>query len=37
IFKFETDGSLTAQQVLDKAVEILEATASEFTAAVEAL
>ena len=37
ILKFETDGSLTAQQVLDKAVEILEATASEFTAAVEAL
>jgi DNA-directed RNA polymerase subunit D len=37
IFKFETDGSLTAQQVLDKAVEILAATASEFTAAVEAL
>ena len=37
IFKFETDGSLTAQQVLDKAVEILEATASEFTAVVEAL
>ena len=37
IFKYETDGSLTAQQVLDKAVGILEATASEFTAAVEAL
>jgi DNA-directed RNA polymerase subunit D len=37
IFKYETDGSLTAQQVLDKAVEILEAKATEFTAAVEAL
>ena len=34
IFKFETDGSLTARQVLDKAVEILDAKAKEFRDAV---
>lgn len=34
IFKYETDGSLTARQVLDKAVEILEAKAGEFADAV---
>ncbi len=34
IFTFETDGSLTAQQVLDKAVEILLARAKEFQNAV---
>ncbi len=37
IFKFETDGSLTARQALDKAVEILSAEASEFASQVEAL
>ena len=37
IFKFETDGSLTAQQVLDKAVEILEQKAEEFAAVVDEL
>lgn len=36
IFKYETDGSLTARQVLDKAVEILRAKAEEFRSAVEA-
>jgi DNA-directed RNA polymerase subunit D len=30
VFKFETDGSLTAQQVLNKAVEILSAEAQDF-------
>ncbi len=34
IFTFETDGSLTAKQVLDKAVEILLARAKEFQNAV---
>lgn len=37
LFKFETDGSLTARQVLDKAVEILKAEADEFSAQVDAL
>ncbi len=37
VFKYETDGSLTARQVLDKAVEILEQKAEEFAAVVEAL
>ena len=37
LFKFETDGSLTAQQALDKAVEILAAEALEFKSQVEAL
>ena len=37
VFKFETDGSLTAQQVLDKAVEILSADAKEFAEKVAAL
>ena len=32
-----TDGSLTARQVLDKAVEILKAEADEFSAQVDAL
>ena len=32
VFKFETDGSLTAQQVLDKAVEILSENAKAFAA-----
>ncbi|MCQ2084746.1 MAG: DNA-directed RNA polymerase subunit D [archaeon] len=36
-FKFETDGSLTARQVLDKAVEILSAKAEEFAAVVDTL
>ena len=35
LFRYETDGSLTARQVLDKAVEILKATADEFEAAVD--
>ena len=34
VFKFETDGSLTAQQVLDKAAEILSVNAKEFGEAV---
>ena len=37
VFKYETDGSLTARQVLDKAVEILEQKAEEFAAVVDAL
>lgn len=37
IFKFETDGSLTARQALDKAVEILAAEATEFSGQIEAL
>lgn len=37
IFKFETDGSLTARQALDKAVEILSAEASDFASDIEAL
>ena len=37
IFKFETDGSLTAQQALDKAVEILADEAKDFKAQIEAL
>lgn len=36
-FKYETDGSLTARQVLDKAVEILSAKAEEFASAVDQL
>ena len=35
LFKYETDGSLTARQVLDKAVEILEKKAEEFSALVD--
>ena len=31
LFKFETDGSLTAQQTLDKALEVLKSEADEFT------
>ena len=34
VFKFETDGSLTAQQVLDKAAEILAKESEEFKAQV---
>ena len=37
IFKFETDGSLTARQALDKAVEILSREADEFAEGIEAL
>ena len=37
IFKFETDGSLTAQQALDKAVEILAEEARDFKSQIEAL
>ena len=37
VFKYETDGSLTARQVLDKAVEILEQKAEEFAAVVDEL
>ncbi len=37
VFKFETDGSLTAQQVLDKATEILVDQAKDFAAQVAAL
>ena len=37
VFKFETDGSLTARQALDKAVEILASEAQEFKAQVEEL
>ena len=37
VFKFETDGSLTAQQVLDKAAEILVEGAKDFAAQVAAL
>ncbi|MDO5853810.1 MAG: DNA-directed RNA polymerase subunit D, partial [Thermoplasmata archaeon] len=37
VFKFETDGSLTARQALDKAVEILTAEAEDFKAQIEAL
>ncbi|MDR2845755.1 MAG: DNA-directed RNA polymerase subunit D [Candidatus Methanoplasma sp.] len=36
-FQFETDGSLTARQLLDKAVEILAAEANEFAAGIEGL
>lgn len=36
-FKFETDGSLTAQQALDKAVEILADEANDFKAQLEQL
>ena len=36
-FKFETDGSLTAQQALDKAVEILADEAEDFKSQLEAL
>lgn len=36
-FKFETDGSLTAQQTLDKALEILADEAHEFKAQLESL
>ena len=34
VFKFETDGSLTAQQVLDKATEILKKESEEFKSQV---
>ena len=37
VFKYETDGSLTARQVLDKAVEILEQKAEEIAAVVDEL
>ncbi|MCQ2079344.1 MAG: DNA-directed RNA polymerase subunit D [archaeon] len=37
LFKFETDGSLTARQVLDSAVEILNRNATEFGEIVDAL
>ena len=37
VFKFETDGSLTAQQALDKAMEILASEAQDFKAQLEAL
>lgn len=37
VFKFETDGSLTAQQVLDKAAEILSEEAKDFAEQVAAL
>lgn len=37
VFKFETDGSLTAQQALDKAVEILADEANDFKAQLEEL
>ena len=37
VFKYATDGSLTARQVLDKAVEILEQKAEEFAAVVDEL
>ncbi len=37
IFKFETDGSLTAKQVLDKATEILSENAKNFAEQVSAL
>ena len=37
LFKFETDGSLTARQVLDKAVEILSAEALAIASQADAL
>jgi len=37
VFKFETDGSLTAQQVLDKAAEILSEEAKAFADSIAAL
>ncbi len=37
LFKFETDGSLTAQQALDKALEVLAGEAQDFKAQLEAL
>lgn len=37
LFKFETDGSLTAQQTLDKALEVLTSEANEFASQLEAL
>ncbi|MBO4502264.1 MAG: DNA-directed RNA polymerase subunit D [Candidatus Methanomethylophilus sp.] len=37
VFKYETDGSLTARQVLDKAVEILEQKAEDIAAVVDDL
>lgn len=37
VFKFETDGSLTAQQALDKAVEILSSEAEDFKSQLEEL
>ena len=36
-FKFETDGSLTAQQVLDKALEILSSESGDMLAQIEGL
>ena len=37
LFKFETDGSLTAQQTLDKALEVLTSEAEDFTSQLESL
>ncbi|AGI47432.1 DNA-directed RNA polymerase, alpha subunit/40 kD subunit [Thermoplasmatales archaeon BRNA1] len=37
LFKYETDGSLTAQQVLDKAIEIVKAEAADVSAQIDAL
>ena len=37
LFKFETDGSLTAQQTLDKALEVLADEAKDFKAQLESL
>lgn len=37
LFKFETDGSLTAQQTLDKALEVLSSEAQDFKSQLEAL
>lgn len=37
LFKFETDGSLTAQQTLDKALEVLTSEANDFASQLEAL
>lgn len=37
LFKFETDGSLTAQQTLDKALEVLSSEAQDFKSQLESL
>lgn len=37
VFKFETDGSLTAQQALDKAVEVIASEAEDFKSQLEEL
>ncbi len=37
VFKFETDGSLTARQALDKAIDILSASAEDFRGQIAAL